>query len=355
MKNTTPTSIKWENSSAIILDQTKLPLETIYLNVNTAEEMHHYIKTLTIRGAGALSIGGAYGVYLGIQNEDFTNSEELIKEVNKVCDFMSTARPTAVKLFVMIEKIRNIAIENKDKNPEAIKALILEKCHEIRQENIDACAMVGEYALSLLKDGMTVLTHCNAGSYATVVRGSALAPFYLAKERGMNIKVFADETRPLLQGARLTAHELMAAGVDVTLICDNMAAYCMQQGLIDAVIVSSDRIAANGDTVNKIGTYNVAVLAKHHNIPFYVASTFASVDFSATTGADIPIELRPDEEITEGFGKRTAPYGVKVYNPAFDVTPNELITAIICEKGIATSDYTKTLLEMKDCNKVSTL
>lgn len=343
-----PMSIKWEEDAAVILDQTKLPTETVYLKVNKAEEMHHYIKTLTIRGAGALSIGGAYGVYLGIKDVECTNSQELMDKVNEVCDYMSTSRPTAVKLFVMIEKVRKVAQENLDKEVNEIKSIILEKCHEIRQENIDACKSVGEYGLSLLENGMTVLTHCNAGSYGTVVRGSALAPFYLAKERGMDIKVFADETRPLLQGSRLTAHELMSAGVDVTLICDNMAAYCMQQGMIDAVMVSSDRIAANGDTVNKIGTYNVAVLAKHHNIPFYILSTFASVDFSVEEGKDIPIELRPDEEVTEGLGKRTAPYGVKVYNPAFDVTPHELITAIVCEKGIIKPDYKENLAKYRD-------
>lgn len=342
-----PMSIRWEDGSVVILDQTRLPLETIYLKVETSEEMHDYIKTLTIRGAGALSIGGAYGVYLGIKDEECADSTALVEKVNQVADYMATSRPTAIKLFVMIDEIRRVALENMDKSPREIKEKILKRCHEIRQENIDACEKVGEYGLSVLKDGMTVLTHCNAGSYGTVIRGSALAPFYLAKERGMDIKVFADETRPLLQGSRLTAHELMAGGIDVTLICDNMAAYCMQQGMIDAVMVSSDRIAANGDTVNKIGTYNVAVIAKHHDIPFYVASTFASVDFSVEHGKDIPIELRPDEEVTEGLGKRTAPYGIKVYNPAFDVTPHELITAIICEKGIARPDFKNSLANMK--------
>lgn len=341
-------SIEWSDNGAIILDQTKLPTETVFLTVTDEKQMHHYIKTLTIRGAGALSIGGAYGVYLGVWKSDETDSKKFVDRVLEVCDYMDTARPTAVKLFVMVDKIRKCALKNAHLSVPEIKKAILNRCHEIRQENIDDCAKVGEFALSLLKDGMTVLTHCNAGSYATVIRGSALAPFYLAKERGMNIKAFVDETRPLLQGSRLTAHELQKAGVDVTLICDNMAAYCMQQGLIDAVVVSSDRIAANGDTINKIGTYNVAVLAKYHNIPFYVASTFASVDFSMEKGSDVPIELRPDEEITEGFGKRTAPYGIKVYNPCFDVTPNELITAIICEKGIARPDYKESLSKMRE-------
>lgn len=349
-KKEVPVSIRWDQDAVIILDQTKLPTETTYIRVETAEAMHECIKTLTIRGAGALSIGGAYGVYLGIQKTKAVTISELQEEVTKVADYMATARPTAVKLFVMIDKIRKVSAETQAATVEALKAEILEKCHEIRQENIDACKKIGELGLTLLKNGMTVLTHCNAGSYATVERGSALAPFYLAKETGMDIKVFADETRPLLQGARLTAHELQAADIDVTLICDDMAAYCMQQGMIDAVIVSSDRIAANGDLVNKIGTYNVAIAAKYHNIPFYMASTFASVDFSIEKGSDIPIEERDSKEITEGFGKQTAPDNIKTYNPAFDVTPHELITAMIFEKGIIYPEpsYQENLLKMKE-------
>lgn len=345
-----PVTILWDEQkdAAVILNQVALPTKTEYLTVNTAEEMHHYIKTLTIRGAGALSIGGAYGVYLGIKDSDVTDTVEFLAEVERTCDYMATARPTAVKLFVMIDKIRDVTNANAMKNPKEIKEAILEACHTIRQENIDACAEVGKYGLSLLENGMTVLTHCNAGSYGTVYRGSALAPFYLAKEQNMDIKVFADETRPLLQGSRLTAHELMAAGIDVTLITDSMAAYCMQLGKIDAVMVSSDRIAANGDTVNKIGTYNVAVNAKYHNIPFYVLTTFAGIDFSVAEGKDIEIEERPSEEITEGFGTRTAPEGVKTFNPAFDVTPHELITAIITEKGITKPNYLENLATLKE-------
>lgn len=340
-----PVTILWDDQkdAAIILNQVALPTKTEYLTVETAEEMHDYIKTLTIRGAGALSIGGAYGVYLGIKDSETIETEDFLKEVIAVCDYMATARPTAVKLFVMIDKIRAVANKNSAKSPQEIKDAILLACHEIRQENIDACEKVGEYGLTLLENGMTVLTHCNAGSYGTVYRGSALAPFYLAKEQGVDIKVFADETRPLLQGSRLTAHELMAAGIDVTLITDSMAAYCMQLGKIDAVMVSSDRIAANGDTVNKIGTYNVAVNAKYHDIPFYVLTTFAGIDFTVAEGQEIEIEERPSEEITEGFGTRTAPEGVKTFNPAFDVTPNELITAIITEKGITRPNFKENL------------
>lgn len=345
-----PVSIKWDQDAVIILDQKVLPTETKYIRVETAEQMHGYIKDLTIRGAGALSIGGAYGIYLGVQHSQETDVTSFLNLVDDVCDYMATARPTAVKLFVMIDQTKKAAHQSCFTTVEEIKEAILNECHVIRQENIDACKRIGEFGLTLLKDGMTVLTHCNAGSYATVERGSALAPFYLAKEKNMDIKVFVDETRPYLQGSRLTAHELDQAGVDVTLICDNMAAYCMQQKMIDAVIVSSDRIAANGDLVNKIGTYNVAILAKEHNIPFYVASTFASVDFLVENGQDIPIEERPIEEITEGFGKRTAPYGIKAFNPSFDVTPNHLITAMIFEDGIVypKPNFQEALLEVKN-------
>lgn len=350
MTKRVPVSIEWKDDAVYILDQTKLPTETTYIRVETPELMHECIKTLTIRGAGALSIGGAYGVYLGIHKMETDSVGKLQETITKTANFMATARPTAVKLFVMIDKIRAVSQASQATSPEEFKEEILNKCHAIRQENVDACRKIGELGLSLLEDGMTVLTHCNAGTYATVERGSALAPFYLAKEKGMDIKVFADETRPLLQGARLTAHELKEADIDVTLICDSMAAYCMQQGMIDAVIVSSDRIAANGDLVNKIGTYNVAVAAKHHNIPFYMASTFPSVDFSIENGSQIPIEERDSTEITHGFGKQTAPDGVKTYNPAFDVTPNELITAMIFEKGIVYPEpsYQEALLKMKE-------
>jgi methylthioribose-1-phosphate isomerase len=284
MMKEVPVSIRWDKDAVIILDQTKLPTETVYIRVDTPGKMHECIKNLTIRGAGALSIGGAYGVYLGIQNLKADSLGEMKAAVEQVADYMATARPTAVKLFVMIDKIRKKSRESQARSIAEFKNEILTKCHEIRQENIEACKKIGEFGLTLFKDGMTVLTHCNAGSYATVERGSALSPFYLAKEKGINLKVIADETRPLLQGARLTAHELHQADIDVTLICDDMAAYCMQKGMIDAVIVSSDRIAANGDLVNKIGTYNIAIAANYHHIPFYMASTFASVDFSIANG-----------------------------------------------------------------------
>lgn len=220
--------------------------------------------------------------------------------------------------------------------------------HLIREEDEKVCRSIGEHALTLLHDGMGILTHCNAGGIATARYGTALAPLYLAKEKGWNIKVFADETRPLLQGARLTAWELMQAGIDITLITDSMAAMVMQRGLVQAVMVGCDRVAANGDVANKIGTYGVALLAKAHNIPFYVAAPLSTIDLETKTGADIPIEERDPAEITEGFGKRTAPEGVKVFNPAFDVTPNELVAAIITEKGILNGNYQESLPRLFD-------
>jgi methylthioribose-1-phosphate isomerase len=224
-----------------------------------------------------------------------------------------------------------------------LRTILVEEAMLIRDEDADMCRAIGKHGASLIADGNTVLTHCNAGGLATAEFGTALAPIYTATEQGKRIAVFADETRPLLQGSRLTAWELQQAGVDVTVICDNMAAQVMKEGRIDAVMVGSDRIAANGDAANKIGTYSVALAAKAHNIPFYVLAPTSTIDFDCPTGNDIPIEERAAEEVTEGFGKRTAPEGVKVYSPAFDVTPAELITAIICEKGIARPDYAESL------------
>jgi len=238
-----------------------------------------------------------------------------------------------------LRRMERAAFDNKNKTVEELKEILIREANAIRDEDESMCRAIGENALTLFHDGMTVLTHCNAGGLATAMYGTALAPIYLAKEKGWDIKVFADETRPLLQGARLTAWELMQAGVDVTLICDNMAAAVMAKGLIDAVIVGCDRVAANGDTANKIGTYGLAVLAKAHNIPFYTAGPTSTIDIETPSGNEIPIEERKPDEITCGLGRRTAPLGVKAYNPAFDVTPNELITAIITEKGVVRQPY----------------
>jgi methylthioribose-1-phosphate isomerase len=243
-------------------------------------------------------------------------------------------------------RARAAALAESGITPESMKRALLDEAKQIQAEDEETCRLIGEHALTLFQDGMGVLTHCNAGGLATARYGTALAPMYLAQERGIKLKVFADETRPVLQGARLTAFELQQAGVDVTLICDNMAGYVMSKGWVQAVIVGTDRVAANGDVANKIGTYSVAVLAKAHGIPFYVACPMSTIDLTTPTGAEIPIEERHEDEITQWFGKRTAPKGVKVFNPAFDVTPNEYVTAIITEKGIVRAPYRENLKKL---------
>lgn len=347
MKNM-PFSIKWEDDKGlIVLDQTTLPTETIHLNLKTVQEVFDAIAIMKIRGASALSIAGAYGVYIGIKDKVYSDSEELYNDIVVISDYIVTCRPTAVSLSVTLRRIKESAAQSKGKSVEELKKTVLDTCHLLWEESAKSDTLIGENALPLFKDGDTVITHCNTGIYASTGIGSAVAPIYLGKERGINLKVYADETRPLLQGARLTAHELKEAGVDVTLICDNMAGFLMQQGKIDAAIVGCDRIAANGDTVNKIGTYSLAVLAKYHNVPFYVTGILDDVDFSMEDGKEIPIEERIPEEVTEAFGKRTAPYDIKVYNPSFDITSNELITAIILDKGIVYPPFKENLLKLK--------
>jgi methylthioribose-1-phosphate isomerase len=252
------------------------------------------------------------------------DAEQVQAEINRQADYLATSRPTAVNLFWALDRMKAKAeallTDEGLRDGEVLKEAMLSEAIQIQAEDEETCRLIGEHALTLLHDGIGVLTHCNAGGLATAKYGTALAPLYLAQERGWNVKVFADETRPVLQGSRLTAFELQQAGIDVTLICDNMAAMVMSKGWVQAVIVGTDRVAANGDVANKIGTYGVAVLAKAHGIPFYVACPMSTIDLNTPTGAEIPIEERNEEEVTEGFGKRTAPRGVKVFNPAFDVT-----------------------------------
>jgi methylthioribose-1-phosphate isomerase len=336
-------SVKYEHDLLIILDQTKLPMETFYTKLDTVEDVWDAIFHLKVRGAPAIGIAAAYGLYIAVKNIESSNYENFYQQLRKHSVYLASSRPTAVNLFWALNRMEAKAMECKDKSIEEIKAVLLMEAHKIRNEDEEMCIAIGEHGLQLLTDGMTVLTHCNAGGLATAQYGTALAPLYLAKDRGWDIKVYADETRPLLQGARLTTWELSRAGVDVTLICDNMAAVVMKKGLIDAVIVGCDRIAANGDAANKIGTYGLSVLAKAHNIPFYIAGPTSTIDLKTLTGEDIPIEERHESEITCTFGKRTAPEDIKVYNPAFDVTPHQLITAIITEKGIVRAPYNEGL------------
>lgn len=326
--------VAWVEDHLQLLDQTRLPVETTYLELNTIEQVWDAIRDLQVRGAPAIGLAAAYGLYLGIRGSTADTYDQFLAELVKQADYLASSRPTAVNLFWALERVKARVRAEAAQPVDVLKAAVLDEARRIQQEDEQVCRRIGEHLLTLLHDGMGILTHCNAGALATSAYGTATAPLYLAKERGWQLKVYADETRPVLQGARLTAYELQRAGIDVTLICDNMAAVVMAQKKVQAVIVGTDRVARNGDVANKIGTYGLAVLAKVHEIPFYVAAPLSSIDFSTATGADIPIEERPAEEITHGFGKQVAPDGIKVYNPAFDVTPAHLITAIVTETGI---------------------
>jgi len=325
-----------------LIDQTQLPMNLDYVDTDDIKVVWTAIKTLQVRGAPAIGIAAAMGVAAAIQHSPATG-EALLAEINAAAGYLATSRPTAVNLFWALDRMNAVARDNATLPANALKLRLVEEAIAIRDEDAAMCRAIGAHGATLLTDGNTVLTHCNAGGLATAEFGTALAPIYTAAEQGKRVAVYADETRPLLQGSRLTAWELQQAGIDVTVICDNMAAQVMKEGRIDAVMVGSDRIAANGDTANKIGTYTVALAAKAHDIPFYVLAPTSTIDFDTAEGAGIPIEERAAEEITEGFGKRTAPEGIKVYAPAFDVTPAELITAIICEHGIARPDYKESL------------
>lgn len=327
-------SIAWEEGKVVIIDQTKLPLEEIYLEISDYRVLARAIKQLKIRGAPAIGIAAAFGVCLGADEINATDVSDFKRRMEIIIAEFAATRPTAVNLFWALARMKKIIQINEGNNLDTIKDSLLREALDILEMDRHICQLMGQHGATLLNDGDTVLTHCNAGALATGGSGTALGVIYMAHQQGKKIKVFADETRPLLQGARLTTWELMKAGVEVILICDSMAARVMQQGWINCVIVGADRITANGDVANKIGTYNLAVLAHHHRIPFYVVAPESTFDLSLTSGAEIPIEQRAKEEITEGFGLRTTPEGVTVYNPAFDVTPNKLITAIISEKGI---------------------
>jgi methylthioribose-1-phosphate isomerase len=337
-----PQSVFWQEDHLVLLDQRRLPTETVYLHLTTPEEVWETIVKLAVRGAPAIGIAAVYGLYLGVRH--LSEQEEVFwAELERIADYLNSARPTAVNLSWALKRVINKAKSLRGEPISAIKEAIFKEATAIHEEDVRVCRQIGEHLLTLLHDGMGILTHCNAGGLATGAYGTALAPLYLARERGWKFKVFADETRPVLQGARLTAYELMQAGIDVTLICDNMAGAVMKQGWIQAVIVGTDRVAANGDVANKIGTYSVAVLAKAHGIPFYVAAPASSIDLGTETGEQIPIEERPPEEVVSGMGRQTAPEGVNVYNPAFDVTPAEYVTAIITEYGVIKPPYRENL------------
>ncbi|MBU0679616.1 MAG: S-methyl-5-thioribose-1-phosphate isomerase [Verrucomicrobia bacterium] len=315
------------------IDQTALPVKLTYIDTRSVDDIWNAIKELKVRGAPAIGVAAAMGVVLAAQERSTDDVDRVCRRVHKACEYLASSRPTAVNLFRALDRMKTVAELFEGSAPDLVERLACEAV-AICEEDAAQCEAIGEHGLMLLKDSDTVLTHCNAGSLATARYGTALAPVYKAREKGMKISVYADETRPLLQGSRLTAWELMQEGIEVTLICDSVAAEVMKEGKIDLVMVGADRIAANGDAANKIGTYGLAVLAKHHGIPFYILAPTTSFDLSISSGDEIPIEERAAEEVVHGFGKQTAPDGVAVYTPAFDVTPAELITAIVCEKGV---------------------
>ncbi len=342
-------TIEWHEGKVRLIDQTLLPNELKYIECNTVEEIWEAIKSLRVRGAPAIGIASAFGTVLGIWNYQAEDFSGFNRKLIEVIDYLATSRPTAVNLFWALNRMKAIAESNKECDPQQIKYILLDEAQRIMEEDRSMCHAIGRNGAELIKEGESILTHCNAGGLATSGYGTALAIVFTAHEQGKKISVFADETRPLLQGARLTTWELMQAGIDVTLISDNMAAQVMKEGRISCVIVGADRIAANGDTANKIGTYNVAILAKEHKVPFYVAAPTSTFDMNLATGDLIPIEQRSAEEITEGFGRRIAPLGIKVYNPAFDVTPARLIDAIVTEKGIIRQPFMKNIKELIGC------
>ena len=324
-----------DGKSVIILDQTQLPNRQEYLTLNTAEEIYAAIKTLAVRGAPAIGICAGYGMYVLALQEETSDYGEFLADLEKKGEYLVSSRPTAVNLSWAVKRMLNVVRESAGKSVDELKEILHRECVSIHDEDIEMCRRISEYGLTLVKDGDGILTHCNAGPLATSRYGTAIGPPLLGKELGINLKVFADETRPLLQGARLTSYELEKAGVDVTLICDNMASLVMKNGWVQACFVGCDRIAANGDFANKIGTSGVAILAKHYGIPFYTLGPTSTIDMDCPTGADIRIEQRdPDEIRTMWYKEPMALPEVKCYNPAFDVTDHQLLTAIVTDRGI---------------------
>ena len=341
-------TLEWLPEGVSFLDQTKLPLEETYVLATDYQQVASIIRDMIVRGAMAIGVSGAMGVALGIQNSTATTLPALTAEVAIICDHLAATRPTAVNLFWGIARVRDLYTQLAAANTPipAIKEQVVALARYMYDEDIANCKQLGQFGAELLPKSGTVLTHCNAGALAACGYGSALGVIRAAIERGHQIDVFADETRPYLQGARLTAWELMKDNIPTTVLCDNMSAHLMKQGRIQAVIVGADRIAANGDTANKIGTYGVSILAKEHGIPFYVAAPWATIDIATAHGDLIPIEQRDPREVTHSNGKQMTPHGVRIENPAFDVTPAKYITAIITERGILRAPFGQSIAEM---------
>lgn len=337
-------SLDDNENALVILNQTKLPNEIEILHLKTQNEIWNAIYTLQVRGAPAIGIAAGFGLYLAAKEIESNDYDSFLMKVHEAKEYLNSSRPTAVNLSWALKRVENVITSNRDKSIPEIKELMRREAIAIKNEDIQMCRQIGEHGLTLIKNGDGILTHCNAGQLATSKYGTALAPIHLGRERGMNFHVYCDETRPLLQGARLSTFELYADGVDTTLICDNMASQVMKNGWVNTVFVGCDRVAANGDACNKIGTSGLAILAKHYGIPFYVLGPTSTIDMSISTGKEIIIEERLSTEITEmWFTNRMAPEGIKVYNPAFDVTDHELITGIVTEFGILYPPYEESL------------
>ena len=341
-------TLAWTPEGVRFIDQTKLPLEECYVLATSYEQVAEVIVTMVVRGAPAIGVSAAYGIALGAQQTKATTVAEFAPEFERICARLAGTRPTAVNLFWAIDRMKRLFSGFAAATPIAeVKERILAEAHAMYDEDIAACKAMGAFGGALLPDEGGVLTHCNAGALATCGYGTALGVIRAAVEQGKNIHVYADETRPFLQGARLTAWELMADGIPTTVICDNMAASLMRAGKIQAVVVGADRIAANGDFANKIGTYNVAILAREHGIPFYCAAPWSTIDLATKTGDAIPIEERSAVEVTHHGGKQLTPHGVGICNPAFDVTPAKYVTAIFTERGVLRAPYAESLREME--------
>jgi methylthioribose-1-phosphate isomerase len=342
-------TLEWTPDGVRFIDQTKLPLEETYVLATSYQQVADIIVTMVVRGAPAIGVSAAMGVALGAKHTTATTTEEFAKEFKQICSLLADTRPTAVNLFWAIDRMKALfaRLRAQGATLSEVQQSLLKEALAMYDQDIADCKAIGAHGADLMPDEGGVLTHCNAGALATCGYGTALGVIRGAVERGKQVHVFADETRPFLQGARLTAWELMADGIPTTVICDNMAASLMLQGRIQAVVVGADRIAANGDAANKIGTYSVAILAKEHGIPFYVAAPWSTIDRATLTGDEIPIEERSASEVTHHGGKQLTPHGVGVCNPAFDVTPAKYITGIITERGVLRAPYTESLETME--------
>ncbi len=339
-------SIEWQDGTLLLLDQTRLPAEVVVEEQTTVEQVWNSIKQLKVRGAPAIGVAGAYGLVVAMRQFRGLDRAGFLATLKENAAYLDSSRPTAVNLSWALKRTVAAVGQSSGTSGEELFVALVKIAEEIHQEDIELCRRIGENGVDLIKPGMGVLTHCNAGRLATSEYGTATSPMYLAHERGVPFRVYSDESRPLLQGSRLTAWELQQANIEVYTITDNMAAYVMQQGLVDMVIVGTDRVAANGDVANKIGTMGVAILAKHFGIPFYVASPFSTIDLATPAGGNIVIEERDAEEVTSFGLRRTAPEGIRVHNPAFDVTPAELVTGIITDRGMVEPPYSVNLQRM---------